>query len=82
MYLLLTLITRYAQTPSSTGYGFGLTTFVAGLVLVPFSALGFVAGKVTPQARERIGAPLVLAASAVIVPISLVIFATARTNFM
>lgn len=27
MYLLLTLITRYAQTPRSTGYGFGLTTF-------------------------------------------------------
>jgi predicted MFS family arabinose efflux permease len=82
MYLLLTLITRYAQTPSSTGYGFGLTTFVAGLVLVPFSALGFVAGKVTPRARERIGAPLVLAASAVIVLISFVIFAAARTNIV
>lgn len=82
MYLLLTLITRYAQTPSSTGYGFGLTTFVAGLVLVPFSALGFVAGKVTPRARERIGAPLVLAVSAVIVLISFVIFATARTNIV
>nr|MDA8355473.1 MFS transporter [Actinomycetota bacterium] len=39
MYLLLTLITRYAQTPHSAGYGFGLTTFVAGLVLVPFSVL-------------------------------------------
>ena len=42
MYLLLTLVTRYAQTPRSTGYGFGLSTFAAGLVLVPFSALGFV----------------------------------------
>lgn len=48
MYLLLTLITRYAQTPHSAGYGFGLTTFVAGLVLVPFSVLGFVAGKLPP----------------------------------
>lgn len=80
MYLLLTLITRYAQTPSSTGYGFGLTTFVAGLVLVPFSVLGFVAGKLTPRARERIGAPLVLAASAVIVAAAFALFATARTN--
>src|SRR3954469_8687713 len=26
MYLLLTLITRYAQTPHDAGYGFGLTT--------------------------------------------------------
>jgi hypothetical protein len=37
----LTLITRYAQTPHGAGYGFGLTTFVAGLVLIPFSVLGF-----------------------------------------
>jgi len=44
MYLLLTLITRYAQTPHSAGYGFGLTTFVAGLVLIPFSVLGFGVG--------------------------------------
>ncbi|MET7527954.1 hypothetical protein [Streptomyces sp900116325] len=49
MYLLLTLITRYARTPHSAGYDFGLTTFVAGLVLVPFSVLGFVAGKLTPR---------------------------------
>ncbi|MDL9949034.1 MFS transporter [Gordonia sp. ABSL11-1] len=82
MYLLLTLITRYAQTPSSTGYGFGLTTFVAGLVLVPFSVLGFVAGKVTPRVRERIGAPLVLAGSAVIVLVAFALFATARTNIV
>ncbi|MGW5649000.1 hypothetical protein ACWEV3_15945 [Saccharopolyspora sp. NPDC003752] len=34
MYLLLTLVTRYAQTPHGAGYGFGLTTFVAGLVLI------------------------------------------------
>jgi hypothetical protein len=67
MYLLLTLITRYAQTPRSAGYGFGLTTFVAGLVLVPFSLLGFVAGKLTPRLRERVGAPLLLAGSAIVV---------------
>ncbi|GAA3121737.1 MFS transporter [Streptomyces goshikiensis] len=58
MYLLLTLITRYAQTPHGAGYGFGLTTFVAGLVLIPFSVLGFVAGKLTPRIRTRIADPL------------------------
>jgi hypothetical protein len=36
MYLLLMLITRYAQTPHTAGYGVGLSTFVAGLVLVSF----------------------------------------------
>lgn len=80
MYLLLTLITRYAQTPHSAGYGFGLTTFVAGLVLVPFSVLGFVAGKVTSRLRKRIDAPLLLAGSAVVVGGGFVLFAAARSN--
>jgi predicted MFS family arabinose efflux permease len=80
MYLLLTLITRYAQTPHSAGYGFGLTTFVAGLVLAPFSVLGFAAGKLTPRVRVRIGAPLLLAGSAVIVLGAFALFAAARSN--
>ncbi|WP_031075781.1 MFS transporter [Streptomyces sp. NRRL WC-3742] len=80
MYLLLTLITRYAQTPHSAGYGFGLTTFVAGLVLVPFSVLGFVAGRLTPRIRTLIDAPVLLAGSAVIVGGGFVLFATARSN--
>lgn len=80
MYLLLTLITRYAQTPQSAGYGFGLSTFTAGLVLVPFSVFGFAAGKLTPRLRERIGAPLVLASSAAIVFSACSVFAVARTD--
>lgn len=80
MYLLLTLITRYAQTPHSAGYGFGLTTFVAGLVLVPFSVLGYAAGKLTPRVRKRISAPLLLAGSAVIIGGGFVLFAAARSN--
>ncbi|GAA2625333.1 MFS transporter [Streptomyces spororaveus] len=82
MYLLLTLITRYAQTPHSAGYGFGLTTFVAGLVLIPFSVLGFVAGKLTPRVRERIDGPLLLAGSAAIVGGGFVLFAVARSNLV
>jgi predicted MFS family arabinose efflux permease len=82
MYLLLTLITRYAQTPPGAGYGFGLTTFVAGLVLVPFSLLGFVAGKLTPRLRDRFGAPLVLAGSAIVVLGAFALFATARSNLV
>jgi predicted MFS family arabinose efflux permease len=80
MYLLLTLITRYAQTPRAAGYGFGLTTFEAGLVLVPFSVLGFVAGKVTPRASSRFGASAVLALSAIVVLAAFWVFALARAN--
>jgi predicted MFS family arabinose efflux permease len=80
MYLLLVLITRYAQTPRSAGYGFGLTTFVAGIVLVPFSLLGFIAGKLTPRLRERMGAPVLLAGSAIVVLGAYALFAVARSN--
>ncbi|GGS56488.1 MFS transporter [Streptomyces cinerochromogenes] len=80
MYLLLTLVTRYAQTPHGAGYGFGLTTFVAGLVLVPFSVLGFVAGKLAPRVRTRIADPLLLAGSAVVVGGGFALFAAARSD--
>ncbi|WP_405590560.1 MFS transporter [Streptomyces sp. NBC_01190] len=82
MYILLTLITRYAQTPHSAGYGFGLTTFVAGLVLIPFSVLGFVGGKLTAPMLKRIDAPFLLAGSAVIIIGGFVLFATARSNLV
>ncbi|MFI6764543.1 MFS transporter [Streptomyces sp. NPDC050355] len=80
MYILLTLITRYAQTPHSAGYGYGLTTFVAGLVLIPFSVLGFVAGKLTPRMLERIDGAMLLAGSAVVIGGGFVLFAAARSN--
>lgn len=80
IYLLLNLITRYAQTPPTTGYGLGLTTFVAGLVLIPFSLLGFIAGKLSPRLRERIGAPMALAGSSIVVIGAFVLFALTRSN--
>ena len=53
---------------------------VAGLVLVPFSALGFVAGRVAPWIGKRIGAPLLLAGGALVVLGGFVLFALARST--
>ncbi|MFG1905320.1 MFS transporter [Kribbella sp. NPDC048928] len=82
MYLLFSLITRYVQTPAAAGYGFGLNTFEAGLVLVPFSILGFVAGRLVPPWRERLGARLLLAASTAFVVVAFVLFAVARSHLV
>ncbi|MFF0345487.1 MFS transporter [Kribbella sp. NPDC004875] len=79
MYLLFSLITRYVQTPATAGYGFGLNTFESGLVLVPFSVLGFVAGRLVPAWRERLGARLLLGASTAVVLAAFVLFAVARS---
>jgi predicted MFS family arabinose efflux permease len=78
MYLLLSLITRYVQTPIGAGYGFGLDTFQAGLVLVPFSALGFIAGKTSAPLRARYSARALLSCSVVLVLAATVLFALVR----
>lgn len=54
MYLLFSLLTRYVQTPSRAGYGFGLSGVLAGAALIPFSVLGFVAGRLTPRLVDRV----------------------------
>jgi predicted MFS family arabinose efflux permease len=77
-YLLLSLITRYVQTPAAAGYGFGLNTFQAGLVLVPFSVLGFTAGRLLPRLRGKLSARTLLAASTTIVLAAFLLFALAR----
>jgi MFS family permease len=56
MYLLFSLLTRYVQTPVSAGYGFGLSGVAAGAALIPFSVLGFVAGRLVPRSVGRVGA--------------------------
>jgi predicted MFS family arabinose efflux permease len=78
MYLLLTLITRYAQTPPGAGYGYGLSTFQAGLVLVPFSVLGFLAGRAVPPLGRRVGPFGLLVAGGGVVVAAFVLFGTAR----
>lgn len=78
MYLLLTLVTRFVQTPAATGYGFGLSIFAAGLVLVPFSALGFVGGRLVGPMQRRLAPASILAAGSATVLAALAIFAMDR----
>ncbi len=78
MYLLFTLITRFVQTPPEVRYGYGLNEVEAGLVLVPFSALGFVAGRVVPKARRKVSPFGLLIANGVVIALACVLFATVR----
>ncbi|WP_037305236.1 MFS transporter [Amycolatopsis orientalis] len=54
LYLLFSVFTRYVQTPAVARYGFALPGVAAGAALIPFSVLGFVAGRAIPRLIARV----------------------------
>ncbi len=79
MYMLLPLVTRYVQAPTSTGYGFGASVVTAGLVLLPFSVASVSASRLLPLVARLLGRRLVLPLGALFLVASMLIFLTART---
>ena len=79
-YLLLASVPRLAQTPESTGYGFGTSIVVAGLVLLPFSVASFAAGRLARQLERVVGKRLVLPAGAVVLGVGELLFGFARSD--
>ncbi|GAB3808609.1 MFS transporter [Humibacter antri] len=75
MYLLFALLTRYVQTPSGAGYGFGLSGVLAGAALIPFSVLGFLAGRLTPWFTAHVSARWTFVIYATFVIVAAVVFA-------
>ncbi|GAB3698277.1 MFS transporter [Saccharopolyspora tripterygii] len=75
LYLLFSLFTRYVQTPAGAPYGFALPGVAAGAALIPFSLLGFVAGKALPELITRVGKWWAYASSTVIAIAGALLFA-------
>ena len=80
MYMLLPMVTRYVQAPTSTGYGFGVSVVVAGLVLLPFSIASVSASRLLPMVARRLGRRMVLPLGALFLATSMVIFLFARSE--
>jgi predicted MFS family arabinose efflux permease len=78
-YMLLSLVTRYVQAPTSTGYGFGASVVTAGLVLLPFSVASVSASRLLPLVARPLGGRLVLPLGALFMAASMLIFLTARS---
>jgi predicted MFS family arabinose efflux permease len=78
MYLLISLVIRYVQTPASAGYGFGASVVVAGLVLLPFSIASVTASRVAPLIARRTSPDLVLPAGCAIFVAAALMFVFAR----
>ena len=71
MYVGLSLVNRLVQTPTSAGYGFGASLFLAGLVLLPLSFGSLAAQPIARMVTERRGVRVVLPAGAFAVAITL-----------
>jgi MFS family permease len=75
LYMFLTVVTEFVQTPSGAGFGFGATTLVAGLCLVPFSIFSLAASRLVGGLARRIGTPAVLASGSLAIAVAGAFFA-------
>ncbi|MFD9661283.1 MFS transporter [Rhodococcus sp. NPDC059968] len=82
IYPLLSLVVRYVQAPTGTGYGFGASTLVAGLMLVPYSIASFAASKVTRHLLRRMSLETVVAVNCLVLIAAMVLFLTTRANLI
>jgi predicted MFS family arabinose efflux permease len=61
MYASFAFVAPLLQAPVSTGYGFGVSTSDAGLLMLPSAVCSFLGGLLAPHLARRIGTATVLA---------------------
>jgi MFS family permease len=79
MYMYLSGVTEYVQTPRAAGYGFSASVVVAGLALVPFSIFSVTSSRLLPQLTALVGRRGVLPVGCLVVAVAGAFFATFHT---
>jgi predicted MFS family arabinose efflux permease len=80
IYVLTSTVTRYVQTPTAAGYGLGGSVLTAGLVLLPFSAAGYLVSRSMRRLLTALAHETVLLLSAVVLAGTLLMFTLARAS--
>ena len=80
MYMLMSMIIRYVQTPESTGYGLGASVLVASLVLLPMSAGSYFSSKLATALTRRMSPALVVCVGMLAFVAALSFFAADRRH--
>lgn len=75
MYMDLSAVSEFVQTPRSGGFGFSASTAVAGLILVPLAAFMLASSRMLPMLLRHLGSRLLLASGSLVVAVSSVFFA-------
>jgi EmrB/QacA subfamily drug resistance transporter len=78
MYATFAFLPEFLQTPTSAGYGFGLSITRSGLILLPASIAMFAVGVASGRLTMRFGAKKVLVAGALLSVIPFVLLTVAR----
>jgi EmrB/QacA subfamily drug resistance transporter len=78
MYATFAFLPEFLQTPTSAGYGFGLSITRSGLILLPASIAMFAVGVASGRLTMRFGAKKVLVAGALLSVVPFVLLTVAR----
>jgi EmrB/QacA subfamily drug resistance transporter len=73
MFASFLIFPQFAQSPESTGYGFGLSVTGAGLVMMPTAIAQLAAGPIAARIAERIGFRAMLSFGTVLITLSFTI---------
>jgi len=79
MYMFITLVTEYVQEPRGLGYGFGASTLVAGLCLLPFAVMSLLGSRTIGRLSRRLASSTVLVGGSLIISASGAFFALAHS---
>jgi len=79
-YAVFAFLPEFMQTPSSAGYGFGLSVTRSGLLLLPLSVVMFAFGMVSGRLSKRYGAKFVMAAGLVMSIPTFILLTVANTS--
>jgi MFS family permease len=76
MYLVLVLLTQFVQLP---GFGLDESVFIAGLTLLPLSALSMMASRSLPALQGRLGLRPIIPLGSVAIALAMLFFAATST---
>jgi MFS family permease len=74
LYLVVPIVVEFVQIPPSTGFGFGASVLVSGLVLTPLSVGTFLASRLLVPYERRFGVRSMI-------PVGALVFASASAYF-
>jgi len=80
LYLIMPIIVIYVQTPKSVPYGLGASILMAGLVLVPFSAVSVVSSRLVTYLGRWVAADVLLPLGVLGMGVAMLLFWFARSE--